>query len=63
MTEYVYVVTGVELGWDCVCGVYKTSESAYRRCFDGDDLTLEEMIAQVENGDTSYVVSAKPLRA
>ena len=64
MTDYVYVVTNVEMGWDCVCGVYKTSESAYRSCFnDEDGLTLEEMTAKVEDGDTSYVVSAKLLRA
>lgn len=64
MTEYVYVVTSLEMGWDCVCGVYKTSESAYRSCFEHDSgLTLEEMTAQVEDGDTSYVIFTKLLRA
>jgi hypothetical protein len=64
MREYVYVVTSVEMGWDCVCGVYKTPESAYRSCFHDNEegLTLEEMEARVEDGDTSYVVHAKRLQ-
>lgn len=53
------------MGWDCVCGVYKTSEAAYRSCFHDNDfnLTLEEMTEQVENGDTVYVVHTKRLEA
>lgn len=63
MSDYVFVVTHLEMGWDNVCGVYKTSESAYRHCFhdNPENLTLEEMTAMVEDGDTSYVVSAKKL--
>jgi len=65
MNEYVYVVTSVEMGWDCVCGVYKTAEAAYRSCFRYDEtgMTLEEMEALVEDGDTSYVVHTKRLEA
>lgn len=33
MTEYVYVVTNTELGWDCVIGVNKTNEGALRSIF------------------------------
>jgi hypothetical protein len=64
MNEYVYVVTNVEMGWDCVCGVYQSEESAYRHCFhDNDDgLTLEEIIEKVDDGDTSYVISAQRLK-
>lgn len=32
MSQYVYVVTDVELGWDCVCGVYLTEEEAIAEC-------------------------------
>lgn len=28
----VYVVTGVELGWDCVVGVYTSEEVARKEC-------------------------------
>lgn len=58
MTKYVYVVTSTEMGWDCVCGVYETSESAVRHCFhdNPDNLTLEEMSEWVDNGDTPYVI-------
>lgn len=30
--SYVYVVTDVELGWDCVVGVYSTNELAEAAC-------------------------------
>lgn len=30
--QYVYVVTDVELGWDCVVGVYSTLELAEAAC-------------------------------
>lgn len=65
MTEYVHVVTHLEMGWDNVCGVYKTSEAAYRSCFryNEDKLTLEEMIRQVEDAETSYIVHTKRLEA
>jgi hypothetical protein len=62
--KYVYVVTSVELGWDCVCGVYENVEDAYRSCFDGNplNLSLEQMETMVEDGDTNYVVHAKKLK-
>lgn len=63
MTDYVYVVTHLEMGWDNVCGVYKTSEGAYRSCFhdNPDGFTLEEMTRQIEDGETEYVVHHKRL--
>lgn len=64
MSEYVYVVTSTEMGWDCVCGVYESQESAYRRCFHSneDGLSLEEMMEQVDDGDTPYVITAQRLQ-
>lgn len=61
--KYVFVVTNVDHGWDCVCGVYENRLDAYTRCFNGnhDNLTIEQMIDIVECGDTQYVVSAKKL--
>lgn len=59
----VYVVTNVEMGWDCVCGVYTDKVDAIRRCF-GDneaDLSYEEMESLINNCDTSYVVHYKTL--
>ena len=32
----VYVVTRPELGWDCVCGVYFSEESAKMECENED---------------------------
>lgn len=32
MSEYVYIVTDSELGWDCVVGVYATYERALEDC-------------------------------
>lgn len=61
--KYVFVVTSVDMGWDCVCGVYENRTDAYRSCFERDSkLTIEQMINTVECGDTSYVVSAKKLQ-
>lgn len=62
MSQYVYVVTSLEMGWDCVCGVYTNVDSAYRSCFHDDvERTVEEMRDLVENGDTSYVVHSQRL--
>lgn len=62
MTEYIHVVTSTEMGWDCVCGVHRTEEGAYRSCFhDDEERSLEEMRELVDNGDTSYVVHTKKL--
>lgn len=65
MTKYVHVVTNLEMGWDNVCGVYESEESAYRSCFhdNPDNLSLDEMQALVEDGDTQYVVHTKRLEA
>ena len=41
MNKTVYVVTGLELGWDCVCGVFK-------------DVNLDELQKVFPEG--SYVI-------
>lgn len=38
MSEYVYVVTGTELGWDCVVGVWRENSENLER--------LEELYPQ-----------------
>lgn len=62
--KYVYVVTSLEMGWDCVCGVYEKPEDAYYSCFNDNplNLTLEQMQAIVDDGDTHYVVHEKKLK-
>jgi len=59
----VYVVTHVEMGWDCVCGVYTSEGAAIRSCFADNegDLSYEQMESLVNDGDTSYVVHYKTL--
>lgn len=42
----VYVVTGLELGWDCVCGV-----------FDSDKVSKEELLEYFDEED--YVISER----
>ena len=61
MTEYVYVVTSTEMGWDCVCGVYTDYDKAVLSCFHDDDREFDEKASEVENGDTSYVIHTKRL--
>jgi hypothetical protein len=60
----VYVVTSTEMGWDCVCGVFLSEESAVRSCFhdNPDNLTLEDMAYMVDDGDTSYVITYKVVK-
>jgi hypothetical protein len=62
--KYVYVVTSVEMGWDCVCGVYENLDDAYQSCFHDNplNLSLEQMEEMVEDGDTNYVVHTKKLK-
>lgn len=59
----VYVVTHLEMGWDCVCGVYTSEEGAIRSCFDDneDGLSYEVMKSLVDEGDISYIVHYKTL--
>lgn len=56
--EYLYIVTNVEHGWDCVCGLYVDSDAAYLRCAENGE-TLEEITQLVEDGDTAFVVHRK----
>lgn len=59
MKETVYVVTGLELGWDCVCGVYRTFESALRYIFQEPEhktMTVEELEELYDEGDSSYII-------
>jgi hypothetical protein len=61
MSEYVYVITSTEMGWDCVCGVYKNYRKAVESCFWDDDRDFEEKEREVEDGDTSYIIHRKKL--
>lgn len=63
MGDYVYVVTHLEMGWDCVCGVYKDYQKAVLSCFWDDDRSLEEKAVEIEDGDTSYIIHTKRLEA
>lgn len=54
----VYIVTNVEYGWDCVCGVFVDLDEAYIRCAEGGE-TLEEIRKLVQNGDTGFVIHKK----
>lgn len=62
MKKIVYVVTGLELGWDCVCGVYEQYESAIKSLFDDEDISIEEMIEQYEDGRLDYIIHEKYLQ-
>lgn len=64
MTEYVYVVTHLEMGWDCVCGVYKTNEGALRYIFPEPEhaLMTEEELEDLYNEDNQEcIIHAKRL--
>jgi hypothetical protein len=63
MSDYVYVLTSIEMGWDCVCGVYTNYDDAVRYCMHGEDIPLAEMAEKIEDGDTSYVIHTKRLNA
>lgn len=59
MTEYVYVVTGLELGWDCVCGVHRTYEGALRYIFqepEHKEMTEAELEELYEECDSGYII-------
>lgn len=65
MTQYVYVVTGLELGWDCVCGVYKTYEGALRYILnepEHEGLTEEQLTELYEaDQDCQYIIHDEKL--
>ena len=66
MAEYVHVVTGLELGWDCVCGVYKTYEGALRYILcepSHEDLTEDQLgeLFESHEGDYGYIIHDETL--
>lgn len=65
MTQYVHVVTGLELGWDCVCGVYKTYEGALRYIFcepEHAEMTEAQLTELYEDdSDCQYIIHDKKL--
>lgn len=65
MTQYVYVITGLELGWDCVCGVYKTYEGALRYILcdpEHEELTEEQLTELYEaDQDCEYIIHHQSL--
>lgn len=65
MTDYVYVVTHLEMGWDCVCGVYKTNLGALRHVFcdpEHREMTEEELETLYEEDDNScYIIHSNRL--
>lgn len=66
MTEYVYVVTNSELGWDCVCGVFKSNEGALRYIYNEPEhasLTEAEMEAMLDDNHMCYYIDCQPLEA
>lgn len=58
MSEYVYVVTSLEMGWDCVCGVYRTNEDALRYIFDdwGEEYTEEQLQERYDNSERDTLI-------
>ena len=43
MNKIVYVVTGLELGWDCVCGVFENvSLEELQKCFPEGHYVISE---------------------
>ncbi|ATW58252.1 hypothetical protein CNR37_00045 [Pseudomonas phage ventosus] len=65
MTKSVYVVTGLELGWDCVCGVHESFDGALRSIFEEDceGKSTDELEDRYNNEDTGYIIHEKRLRA
>lgn len=64
MSEYVYVVTNIEMGWDCVCGVYKTNEGALRHIFpdaEHAEMTEDELEDLYNNENECCVIHCKRL--
>ena len=56
MIKYVYVVTNVEDGWDCVRGVYTTEELAkdyLRQCGVSEE--------EIENDESTYIIHKETL--
>ena len=60
----VYVLTNLESGWDCVSGVYSVQEDALRYIgsFYEENLSLAQLEALYETGDTQFVIHEKVLK-
>lgn len=59
MTDKLYVVTGLALGWDCVCGVHRTYEGALRYIFGEPEhktMTVAELEELYDEGDSGYII-------
>lgn len=65
MTEYVHVLTHVEMGWDCVCGVFESLDGALRHVYEDDQegMTTEELEARFDEEHSCYVIHTKRLEA
>ena len=60
----VYVVTNPELGWDCVCGVYKSLDSVKRFFIPEED--MEEHIdssGDLKESSAFFSMSSEDLQA
>ena len=56
MAKKVFVVTDVENGWDCVCGVYSTKAKAIKEgVFYGETPTKEEKAA-FNRGESTRII-------
>lgn len=65
MSEYVYVVTSLEMGWDCVCGVYQTNDGALRYIFEDDheDQTEEQLQKRYDDSENdNLIIHSKRLK-
>lgn len=51
----IYVVTGVDLGWDCVCGAYTSKETAIKQ-FQGAWFDEGEEITEQLLQDNGYII-------
>lgn len=56
MDNYIYIITNVEMGWDCVCGAYFSKESVldyFSEIYSDGELegmTFDEVFEYVEGG-------------
>lgn len=66
MSEYVYVVTHLELGWDCVCGVYTSYEGALRYVFpnpEHEEMSAEELEDLYNDDNRSCIIHQERLES
>lgn len=48
MSKYVYVVTSLELGWDCIVAVYDNEQAAERHASSGDSYVMHYVVLEKE---------------